>query len=82
MDIKPEDGKDAWTRDQMQKLGRLVDEELPQGWGFFIMAFPFNDAPGRMNYVANGQQADILKLMREFIEKKERIGKLEGHHPI
>jgi hypothetical protein len=71
MDAKPETGKDAWTRDQMQKIARLVNEELPDGWGFFVMAYPFNDLAGRMNYVANGERSDVLKLMREFIAKNE-----------
>jgi len=53
----------------MQKIARLVDEELPQGWGFFVMAFPFEDAEGRMNYVSNAKRTDILKLMLAFAAK-------------
>jgi len=76
----PSDGKDAWARDQMQKIGQLVDEELPQGWGFFVMAFPFGELKGRMNFVANGQREDIVKLMKEFIEKQEKEQDWKGHH--
>jgi len=80
MNKPPEGGKDAYTRDRMQKIARLVDEEIPQGWGFFVMAFPFGEkAPGRMNYVSNAKREDILKLMEEFIKKSNRSGTLEGH---
>ena len=66
--VPPQGGKDAWVRDQMQKIGRLVDEELPQDWAFFIMAFPLEDASGRCNYCSNAQREDVLKLMANFIK--------------
>lgn len=70
-DAKPDSGKDAYTRDRMQLIGRLVDEELPQGWGFVVLAFPFGDEAGRLNYVANGAREDVIKVMKEFIAKTE-----------
>lgn len=82
MNQPPEDGKDAFTRDAMQKIARLIDEELPDGWGFFLMAYPFGEAKGRMNYVANGKRDDVIKLMKEFIEKNEKVKTLEGHHNL
>jgi hypothetical protein len=75
-EAKPEGGKDAFTRDRMQKIAHLVNEELPAGWGFFVMAFPFNDAPGRMNFVSNAERDHIYELMKEFIAKG---GLQEGH---
>lgn len=80
--VPPEGGKDAYTRDRLQQIGRMVDELLPDKWGFFLMAFPFEDADGRMNYISNAQREDILKLMKEFIEKSERTPTLEGHHNV
>lgn len=75
-DQPPENGKDAYTRDRMQRLASLIDNELPDGWGFFVMAFPFGDAKGRMNYVSNAKREDVHRLMREFLSKG---GQLEGH---
>jgi hypothetical protein len=75
-EAKPEGGRDAYTRDRLQKIARMIDEELPQGWGFFLMAYPFNDAEGRMNYVSNGNRDDIKRLMQEFLSKG---GMQEGH---
>jgi hypothetical protein len=68
-DAAPESGRDANTREHMQQIARTVNEMLPDKWGFFIMAFPFNYEPGRMNYVSNAIREDVLKLMIEFIEK-------------
>jgi len=65
----PEGVKDTNTRERMQHIARIVDEELPSGWGFFVMVFPFNDAEGRMNYVSNASREDIHKLMQEFLSK-------------
>lgn len=77
----PEDAKDANTRDQMQKIAALVNEETPEGWGFFVLVFPFDDRAGRMNYVSNAKRKDVLKLMIEFIEKSIAAGwaTSEGH---
>jgi hypothetical protein len=65
----PEGGKDAWTRDQMQKIARKVDEELPQGWGFAVLAFPFGEGEGRINYVSNGNREDVVKVVRQWLDE-------------
>jgi hypothetical protein len=67
--VPPEDAKDANTRDHMQIIGQAVSELLPDKWGFFVMAFPFDHAKGRMNYVASASREDVIKLMREFIKR-------------
>lgn len=76
---EPEGNRDANTRETLQAIGRVIDEALPQGWGFFLMSFPFNDAEGRMNYIANSQREDVIKLMHEFIQKEDRL-KGYGEH--
>lgn len=79
-EAKPEGGSDAYTRDRLQELARLIDEELPHKWGFFLMAFPFEDQPGRMNFVSNAKREDTIKLMKEFIAKSENKANLFQHH--
>jgi len=64
-------GKDTYTRERMQKIAHLVDEELPVGWSFIVMAAPFNPADGRMNYVANGNREDVIKLLKNFLRHAE-----------
>jgi hypothetical protein len=59
---------DEYTRDKMQQLAREIDDQLPVGWGFILLCFPFGDEPGRTNYVANATREDAKKLMKEFID--------------
>jgi hypothetical protein len=62
-----EEEDDAKVRRDLQALARHVDRQLPYGWGFVVLAFPFG-AGGRMNYVANANRADVVRAMYEFIE--------------
>jgi len=64
----PEGGKDSNVRDQMQTIARLIDEQLPQGWGFALLTFPFGGAPGRTNYIANGDRAGVVAEMKALME--------------
>lgn len=50
----------------LQRLGKLVDSQLPYGWGWIILTFPFG-ADGRMNYISNAERADVIRTMYEFI---------------
>jgi hypothetical protein len=68
--MNPEEA-DQCTRGKMQGLARFIDGELPSNWGFVIMAFPFGDSLGRMNYVSNGNRDDVVAAMKEFIKKTE-----------
>lgn len=74
-DVPPQGVKDENTRERMQHIARLVDEELPHGWGFVVMAFPFGDAEGRMNYVSNASREDIQKVMVEWMKKGGATGR-------
>jgi hypothetical protein len=59
--------EDAKVRKDLQALARHVDKQLPYGWGFVLLAFPYG-AGGRMNYVATADRADVVRAMYEFIE--------------
>ncbi len=59
--------EDEKVRSDLLALARHVDRQLPYGWGFVVLAFPFG-AGGRMNYISNAQRADIVRAMYEFIE--------------
>lgn len=57
----------------MQKIARAIDEELPAGWGFILMAFPCSDVAleiNRCNYVANCKREDAVKVIREWLSKQ------------
>jgi hypothetical protein len=70
----PQEQEDQKVRADLQALARHVDKQLPYGWGFVVLAFPFG-AGGRMNYISNAKRADIVRSMYEFIEAtKEKWG--------
>lgn len=56
---------------RMQSIARKVDEELPDNFGFIVLAFKFNEK-GEMIYVSNANREDVVKSMKEFIEKTEK----------
>jgi hypothetical protein len=64
---EPQEEEDEKVRADLQALARHVDHQLPYGWGFVVLAFPFG-AGVRMNYISNAQRADIVRAMYEFIE--------------
>jgi hypothetical protein len=75
--MTPEEKDDAKVRSDLQALAQHVDRQIPYGWGFVILVFPFGSG-GRMNYVANADRADVVRAMYEFIEAtKEEWGKDE-----
>jgi hypothetical protein len=76
--MSSQETEDARVKADLQKVARLVDSQLPYGWGFVVLAFPFG-ADGRMNYIANAERADVVRAMYEFIEAtKEKWGE---HQP-
>lgn len=62
--------QDELVKSKMQTIARKVDEELPKGYGFIVLGFKFDDA-GEMIYVSNTDRQDVVKAMKEFIDKTE-----------
>jgi hypothetical protein len=70
--MTPQEEEDAKVRSDLQTIGRTVDRQLPYGWGFVVLAFPFGSG-GRLNYLSNADRVDVVRVMYEFIETtKER----------
>jgi hypothetical protein len=76
--MTPQEEEDAKVRRDLQSLAKHVDSQLPYGWGFVVLAFPFGE-DGRMNYIANADRADVVRAMYEFIEYTK--GKFGEHIP-
>lgn len=56
--------------DMLQDIAKDIQGKLPDGMGFMLMAYEFGDAPARkMLYVSNGNRADVMRTMVEFLEK-------------
>ena len=57
---------------KMQSIAREVEKQLPQGFGFVVLTFPFGDNAGNLlMYASNANREDVCKSMKEFIEKTE-----------
>ena len=60
------------VKGKMQKIARKVDEELPNEYGFVVLTFNFGEGiDNEMMYVSNANRQDIVKAMKEWIEKTE-----------
>lgn len=82
-EAKPEGGKDAYTRDRLQMIAHMIDDQLPDGWGFALLVFPLDGAPGRTNYIGHGQRPGIINAMKEWIARAEKAAtdaELFKHH--
>lgn len=53
----------------MKRLGQVLGDALPDGWGFNLLAFTFGTG-GNLFYISNAQQEDVLAVMKEFIRKQ------------
>lgn len=78
-DVPPLPGKDTFTRERMQKIAHLVDEEIPDKWFFVVIAGPMEGQEGRVNYVANGKRENIVTMLKNLLARWEEPGKFQGH---
>jgi hypothetical protein len=57
----------AAFRPVLEDLGQKIGAAVPNGWGFNLMLFQFNG--GSLFYIANADRADVLNIMREYIQR-------------
>lgn len=65
--MTPQEREDAEVVGKLQALGKGINKELPFGWGFVLLAFPYGH-DGRLNYISNSERGDVVRAMYEFIE--------------
>lgn len=67
---------------KMQTIAKKVDDEIPDGFGFCVLVFPFGKTEdGQMMYASNADRLDIVKAMEEWIEKtKDTFGNDTGKY--
>lgn len=60
------------VKSKMQGIAKDVESQLPQGFGFVILTFPFSENEGNLlMYASNADREDVCKAMKEFIDKTE-----------
>jgi hypothetical protein len=55
---------------QLKAVGRAVKDNMPDGWGFTLFMFSYG-ADGSMFYLSSANREDMVKAMKEFIERQE-----------
>jgi hypothetical protein len=53
----------------LKKLGHLIGDDLPDGWGFNLLLFSYGEG-GSLFYISSAERADVLNVMREFIRRQ------------
>ncbi len=73
---------DEYVKKNMQVIAKKVDNELPEGYGFVVLAFNFEEGKNKeLMYVSNANRKDIAKAMKEWIEKtKNSFGNDTGKY--
>lgn len=57
-------------RERLQETARMVETTLPPNTGYVLLAFDFGPG-GRLEYASNAHRRDVVKMLREFIQKTE-----------
>ena len=57
------------VRSRMQAIAKSINEKLPEGYGFFVLCFRYNQKGGRVEYASNAQREDVVRAMQEFIDR-------------
>lgn len=67
------ESEEEYIKGKLQNIAQNIDKELPEGFGFALLTFKFNTEPdtSELMYVANANRQDIVKAMKEWIEKTE-----------
>ena len=74
---------EEFVKSKLQGIAQKVKNELPEGFGFVVLTFKFNEKPdtAQMMYVSNANRDDVVKAMEEFIQKtKDNYGNDTGKY--
>ena len=60
---------EEFVKGKMKNIAQKVENELPNGFGFVVNTEPNTS---QMMYVSNADRQDIVKAMKEWIDKTEK----------
>lgn len=63
------------VKGKLQGIAKKVDAELPEGFGFVVLAFKFNEK-GQLMYVSNADRAK--EILAEVINAYKTVARVEG----
>jgi hypothetical protein len=57
------------NKEYLQRIAGQIKAELPDGYGFFLLAAPYSGAQSRASYISNMHREDAINVMKEFLIK-------------
>lgn len=66
------DVKNPQIEEVLRKVGEVIKKMTPPGWGFTVLLFDVNTTKGSMFYLSSVRREDMVKAMKEFIEKNNK----------
>lgn len=71
--------REQQVRDTLQSIAVDVENKLPKGMGFTLLAYEFGDGEDkRLLYVSNSDRESVLQAMVEFLKKNVNDPKMFG----
>lgn len=58
------------VKGHLQEIAKVLQGMLPEDYGFIFMTYKHN-SHGQLMYVSNSAREDVVKCLKEFIEKTE-----------
>jgi hypothetical protein len=68
------------VRAKLPQIARQIKEALPPCWGLALMVFPFDGREGNLNYISTAKREDVVKVLRDFLERVEADKAAFGTH--
>ena len=62
--------RDPEAEKVLKDIGEKLRDVMPEGYGFTFLMYSFGEG-GNMFYISNAMREDMIKSMKEFIEKQE-----------
>ena len=70
-DRKPYEDLEKFLTPELQKWAGMIRKELPEGWGFGLLVFPFDDDSPMQSvlYVSTAVRHSMIDAVEKLVEK-------------
>lgn len=66
--------RDPVIEEKLRRISSGIGRQLPQGWGFMLMIFSFNEEPegeSDLFYMSSANREDVIRTMKAWIKRNE-----------
>lgn len=76
------DKLDELVKENMQNIGKICEQIIPEGYGFIFMTYA-HGSEGQLMYISNSDRECVVKALEEFIDKtKDNYGNDTGKYGV